>query len=143
MRANVAEWRTPSGRYNAGVDLVDRHVGQGRGDKLAYVDTSRRLTYGDLRARTDRFARALQALGIRREQRVILILLDSVDFPVAFLGALKAGVVAVPLNTLLNAEQWRYMIEDSRAEAIVVSGEVLDRALQVVEARLRHLALCG
>ncbi len=133
MRGDVAEWRAPAGRYNAGVDLVDRHVGHGRGDKLAYVDTSRRLTYGDLRARTDRFARALQALGIRREQRVILILLDSVDFPVAFLGALKAGVVAVPLNTLLNAEQWRYMIEDSRAEAIVVSGEVLDRALPVVE----------
>jgi 4-hydroxybenzoate-CoA ligase len=143
MTSESDRWSSPTGRYNAAADLVDRHPAEGRGSKLAFVDPKRRLTYAELKERTDRFASALQSLGIRREQRVVLILLDTVDFPVAFLGALKAGIVAVPLNTMLTPEQWHFMIEDSRAEAVVISAELLERARPVLEeiGAGRHLQL--
>ncbi len=121
-------WTPPTGRYNAGADLVDRHLPAGRGRKAAFVDPRRELSYAALAERTDRFANALRGLGLRREDRVVLLLLDTVDFPVAFWGAIKAGVVAVPINTLLSPDQWQYMIEDSRAAAVVISAELLERA---------------
>jgi 4-hydroxybenzoate-CoA ligase len=121
-------WTPPTGRYNAGADLVDRHLPAGRGRRTAFVDARRELTYAALAERTDRFGNALRGLGLRREDRVVLLLLDTVDFPVAFWGAIKAGVVAVPINTLLPPDQWQYMIEDSRAAAVVISAELLERA---------------
>jgi len=114
--------------YNAAVDLIDRHAEAGRGAKIAYLDPYRQLTYAELKERTDRLANGFRNLGVQREQRIVLIMLDTIDFPVAFWGAIKAGVVAVPLNTLLTTDQWRYQIEDSRATAVIVSGELMDRA---------------
>ncbi len=114
--------------YNAAVDLVDRHPEAGRGAKVAYIDPRRQLTYAGLKERTDRLANAMHSLGVQREQRIVLIMLDTIDFPVAFWAAIKAGVVAVPLNTLLPAELWRYQIEDSRATVVIVSAELIDRA---------------
>jgi 4-hydroxybenzoate-CoA ligase len=105
-REEAGRWQPPTGRYNAAVDLVDRHPAEGRGAQAAFVDPDRRITYAELKDRTDRFATALRRLGVVPEQRVALILLDTVDFPVAFWGAIKAGVAAVPLNTLLTTEQW-------------------------------------
>ena len=97
--------------------------------------------------RCDRFANALRGLGIAREHRIVLIMTDTVDLPVAFWGAIKAGVVPIPLNTLLTQEQWTYMIEDSRADAVVVSAELLDRAGPVVEEiaqrRKLHVIVSG
>jgi 4-hydroxybenzoate-CoA ligase len=123
----------PAGPYNAAVDLVDRNVLEGRGARLACIDPARRLTYAELAERSNRWANALARIGIHREQRVVMIVLDTVDFPVAFWGALKAGVVVVPLNTLLDADQWRYMVEDSRAVAVVISAELFDRARVMLE----------
>ncbi|KAB2849507.1 MAG: benzoate-CoA ligase family protein [Hyphomicrobiaceae bacterium] len=134
-------WAPPSGSYNAAVDMVDRNVREGRGGRPAFIDPRRRLTYAELMQRCDRFANALPRLGIAREQRIVMIMLDTVDFPSVFWGAIKAGVVPVPLNTLLPAETWRFMIEDSRAEAVVISPELLERAAPALEevARRRHL----
>ena len=134
-------WTPPTGAYNAAVDMIDRHLQEGRADKLALVDHKTRLTYAELAARTNQFAHALPRLGIARERRIILIMLDTVDLPVAFWGAIKAGVVPVPVNTLLTLEQWSYMIEDSRADAVVISAELYERAytmLSEITAR-RHL----
>lgn len=114
--------------YNAGVDLVDRHIAEGRGAKVAYLDPARQLTYAQLKDRTDRLANGLRRLGLQREQRIVLIMLDTIDFPVAFWAAVKAGAVAVPLNTLLTTDQWRYQIEDSRAAFVIVSPELSERA---------------
>jgi benzoate-CoA ligase family protein len=114
--------------YNAAVEFVDRHVMQNRGAKLAFLDARRSLTYAQLKERTDRFANALPRLGIGRERRIALILLDTVDFPPVFWGAIKAGVLPVPINTLMTAEQWRYVVADSRAEAIVISAALLEKA---------------
>jgi 4-hydroxybenzoate-CoA ligase len=111
--------------YNACSDLLDRNVEAGRADKIAFVDPSRNLTYAQLQADTSRFARLLKALGVRREERIALAMLDTVDLPVAFLGAIRAGIVPVPLNTMLSTEQYRYLLEDSRARVLVVSGALL------------------
>ena len=111
--------------YNAAVEFVDSNVARGRGAKAAFIDPTRTLTYAELKERTDRFANALPRLGIGRERRIVLIMLDTVDFPPVFWGAIKAGVLPVPINTLMTAEQWRFVIRDSRADAIVVSSELL------------------
>jgi 4-hydroxybenzoate-CoA ligase len=133
MTRDEERWNPPAGTYNAAADLIDRHPGEGRGAKPAFIDPRRQLTYADLKDRVARFAGALRDLGVRREERVVQILLDTVDFPVAFWGTIRAGCVSVPINTLLTPDQWRFMIEDSRAKAVVVSADLLERAAPVVE----------
>ena len=111
--------------YNAATDFVDANVAAGRGAKTAFADGKRNLSYGELLAQSQRFAHGLRALGLRQESRIALLLLDTVDYPVAFWGSLRAGVVCIPLNTLLAPEQYFYMLDDSRAEAIFVSAPLL------------------
>ncbi|HEX6003748.1 MAG TPA: AMP-binding protein, partial [Burkholderiales bacterium] len=108
--------------YNAVSDFVDAHIAAGRASKIAFVDPGRSLTYGDLQARTIRFANALRDLGIEEEQRVALLLNDTVDYPVAFWGTLRAGCVAVPLNIYLTLPQYAYILADCRARALVVEA---------------------
>jgi acyl-CoA synthetase (AMP-forming)/AMP-acid ligase II len=140
-------WQHPAGPYNAAVDLVDRHVNDGLGSKAAFIDTSGQLTYAELKQRTDRFGAALRGLGIAPEQRVALILLDGLDFPAAFWGAVKAGIVAVPFNTLLPNDAWRYMLVDSRAAAVVISAPLYERAAPMLaelrQTRPMHVIVSG
>jgi benzoate-CoA ligase len=107
--------------YNAAADLVDRHVAAGRGDRIAYRDDRGACTYAELAALIGRAGRALAGLGVQPEQRVALVMLDTIDFPAVFLGAIKLGAVAVPLNTLLTAGDYAHMLRDSRARVVVVS----------------------
>ncbi|HEX6154878.1 MAG TPA: AMP-binding protein, partial [Burkholderiales bacterium] len=88
--------------YNAAVDLIGRNLAAGRGAKIAYIDDSGSCTYAQLAERVDRAASALRGLGIKREQRIAIAMLDSVDWVALFLGAIKAGIVPVALNTLLT-----------------------------------------
>src|SRR5205814_2781915 len=81
---------------------------------------------------------ALRDIGLRTEERLALLLYDTVDFPAAFWGAVRAGIVVLPLNTLLNAEQYAYILGDSRATAIVVSAS-LGKMLAPILDRLRRL----
>jgi 4-hydroxybenzoate-CoA ligase len=124
--------------YNAVTDFVDANIIQGRGAKLAFTDGSRSLSYDELHVATCRFASGLSALGLRQESRIALLMLDTVDFPIAFWGAIRAGIVCIPLNTLLNSEQYAYMLDDSRAVAVVVSA-ALARTIAPIVARLPHL----
>ncbi|MBV9290572.1 MAG: benzoate-CoA ligase family protein [Hyphomicrobiales bacterium] len=95
-----------------------------RPEKLAYIDDQGALTYRDLDERARRLAAALKDAGIKREERVLLLMQDSADWPVAFLGALLAGVVPVAVNTLMTADDYAYMLEHSRAQCALVSGAV-------------------
>ena len=110
-----------SNHYNAASDFVDTNVREGRGGKLAFRDAERELTYGQLQERVARVGPAFSRLGVRREERVLLLMQDTIDFPVVFWGAIRAGIVPVPLNTLLGADQYRYILADSRAGLVVVS----------------------
>ena len=124
--------------YNAVTDFVDANVTRGFGDKVAFTDSARSLTYAQLQERTYRFAAALKALGLCEENRLILVCHDTVDYPVAFWGAIRAGIVPVPVNTLLTAEQYAYLFADSRAAAIVVTASVAPTVLPLRD-RLPHL----
>ncbi len=121
--------------YNAAVDFVDRNVSEGRGDKTAFIDASRHLTYGELRDAASRVGPMLRRLGVERENRVALVMLDTVEFPILFWGAIRAGVVPVLLNTRLTVDQYRYLLEDSRAKVVFVSTALLPD-LQEAAARL-------
>ena len=92
--------------YNATVDLIDVNLAAGRGDKLAVIDDRGRYTYGEIAQRMARCGNALKALGVGMEQRVALCMLDTVDFPAMFLGAIRLGAVPIPLNTLLTADDY-------------------------------------
>jgi benzoate-CoA ligase len=131
--------------YNAAVDLVESNLKAGRGPKTAFVDDAGRYSYDDLAARVDRFANLLRHLGIEPEQRVVLALLDTIDFPAAFLGCIKAGAVPVAVNTLLTPADYDYMLGDSRARALVVSDALLPRLAPVLDRHpcLRHVLVSG
>jgi benzoate-CoA ligase len=111
--------------YNAAADLVERNLAAGRGPKTAFIDDRGRYSYSELADRVSRFANLLRRLGIHPEQRILLCLHDTIDFPTAFLGAIKAGVVPVAVNTQLTASDYGFMLADSRARAVVVSRLVL------------------
>ncbi len=106
-------------RFNFAQHLLT--LNEARGDKIAYRDDRCALSYADLAHRVRCFAAGLLAHGLQPEQRVLLVMLDTVDLPVAFLGALYAGVVPVPVNTLLTADNYGYMLTHSDAKMIVVS----------------------
>src|ERR1700738_411346 len=114
-----------SGSYNAVTWLLDRNIEEGRGAKLAFTDTVSELTYGGLQQQSRRVANLLRRLGVRREERVAMIMLDTVDFPIVFLGAIRAGIVPVPLNTLLTSDQYAYVLADCRARVLFISEALL------------------
>ena len=113
----------PGPRFNFAQHLIE--VNAGRGAKLAYIDDHGSLSYAALAERVRRLAAGLLAQGVRREERVLLLMHDGTDWPVAFLGALYAGVVPVAVNTLLTADDYAYMLQHSRAQAAMVSAALL------------------
>lgn len=108
---------------NAASYFVDRHVEEGRSEKVAFREavTGRTLTYGALADMSGLAAAAMLQQGIRRDERMAMLLLDQIEFPILFWGALKAGVIPVPLNTLLATPVYDAILRDSRATALVVS----------------------
>jgi 4-hydroxybenzoate-CoA ligase len=121
--------------------FVDRHIDEGRADAPVFFDPWRSLTYATLAEHTHRFASALRAAGVGRERRMAMLLVDTIDFPIAFWGALRAGVVPVPLNTLLTPDMVGYILADSRAEALVISASLVPQLLPVLQglAELRRI----
>jgi 4-hydroxybenzoate-CoA ligase len=131
--------------YNAVSELLDRNIAEGRGDKVAFIDPFRQLSYGELKANTCRFANLLRRLDVRREERVAMIMMDTVEFPIVFLGCLRAGVVPVPLNTLLTPQQYAYALADSRAKVVFISHTLLASLEGVLQAlrQLREVITVG
>src|SRR5689334_13054723 len=110
--------------YNFALDLFDRFRAKGWLDRTAYIDQRGSWTYSALRTRAEEFSLLLESLQVRQEERVLICMLDGIDWPAVFLGAIQAGRVAVPVNTLLTEDDYRYMLEDSRARVLVVSQEL-------------------
>ena len=107
--------------YNFVADLFGRFCDAGWMQKTAYIDPRGTWSYGALAERAERFGHVLRTLGVRRGERILICLTDTIDWPTAFLGAIKAGVVAVPVNTLMSEDDYRFMLADSRARALIVS----------------------
>ena len=131
--------------YNAAHDLIERNLGAGRGTKLAYVDDAGRYTYADLAERVNRAGNALRGLGLQMEDRILLCHLDTIDWPAVFLGAIKAGIVPVAVNTLLTSSDYEFMLNDSRAKALVVSEPLLGQFARILGTcpRLKHVVVSG
>lgn len=133
---------------NAAIYFVDRHVGEGRADKVAFREADgrkRSLTYGQLAEETGRFAGALYRHGVRREERIAMIVQDQIEFPVIFWGALKAGAIPVPLNTLLSASVYESILTDSRASILVVSEKLWETVKPAIQDNrfLRAVVVIG
>ena len=113
----------PADQFNFAQWLLERNAGHP--ERPAFIDDHGTLTYGELSQRVRSLAAGLRSLGIRREERVLLLMQDCNDWPVSFLGAMYAGLVPVAVNTLLTPDDYAYMLEHSRAQAVLVSGALL------------------
>jgi benzoate-CoA ligase family protein len=126
--------------FNVAAYFVDRHVAEGRGSKVAVECGDERVTFAQLRERVNRTGSALRdALGVRREERVMLLLLDTPDFTTSFFGAIKIGAVPVPVNTLWKAPDYRYVFNDSRARVLIISEALLPVFEQIPRSDLPDL----
>jgi benzoate-CoA ligase family protein len=125
-------------RFNAAEYFVDRNVTEGRGDHVAILSGDSVLSYRDVLTGVNRTGNALRALGVEIENRVMLLLLDCPEFALCFFGAMKIGAVPVPVNTLLKAQEYRHLLDDSRARVLVVSEELL-ATVEPILAGLRYL----
>jgi benzoate-CoA ligase len=131
--------------YNAAADLIDPNLAAGRAKKTAYIDDQGSYSYGWLSRQVNRCGNALKSLGLGMEQRIMLIMLDTVDLPCVFLGAMKIGAVPVPVNTLLTTEDYRYMLADSRARMLVVSAALFDKVKPALDGQpwLQQVIVAG
>lgn len=125
----------PGERFNLAQHLLD--INADRSGRVAFIDDRGAMTYGELSTAVRGMAGALRKLGIKREERLLLLMHDCNHWPVAFLGAVHAGIVPVAVNTLLNADDYAYMLEHSRAQAALVSGALLP-ALKAAMAKSDH-----
>src|SRR5437588_158765 len=119
--------------------LVDRHVREGRGGRTAILCGDESVTYAEIADRSNRLANGLRSLSVRREERVLLLLLDTPAFAYSFFGAQKIGAVPIPTNTLLKSQDYRYMLNDSRATAAIVSEALLPQLTAIPRAELPYL----
>lgn len=125
--------------FNIAEYLVDRHVREGRGDRTAILCGDEAVTYAQVGERSNRVANGLRALGLRAEDRVMLLLLDSPTFVYSFFGAQKLGAVPIPTNTLLKSQDYLYMLNDSRARIAIVSEPLLPQLAAIARHELPYL----
>ena len=120
--------------FNAATYFIDAHMGAGRQEKIAYIDDDGRYSYGDLCVRVNQAGNALKNLGLAPESRIAMVMSDSIDFVCVFWGAIKAGFVPVPINTLLTQEHYGYILDDCRAQVLVISSSLYDSVDPLIDA---------
>lgn len=125
--------------FNVAAYFIDRHMAEGRGAKTAIECGERKITYRELFERVNRAGNALKKLSMRREERVALLLLDTPEFGICFFGAVKAGGVPVPMNTMLKPAEYEYMLNDCRARILIVSESLYPQIEAIPRERLRYL----
>src|SRR5712692_10058774 len=126
-------------QFNVADYLVDRHVREGRGGRTAILCGDESVTYAQVAERSNRVGNGLRSLGVRREERVLLLLLDTPAFAYGFFGAQKIGAVPIPTNTLLKSQDYRYMLNDSRATVAIVSAPMLPQLASIPRRELPYL----
>jgi len=131
--------------FNAAVYFIDRHIDEGRGNAIAIECEDRRVSYASLSEQVNRTGSALRGLGIRPEERILLLMLDSPEMVFAFFGAIKIGAVPIPTNTLWTSSDYEFLLRDSRAAVVVVSAALYPRIADVVPRCpwVRHVLVVG
>jgi benzoate-CoA ligase family protein len=124
--------------FNAAVEFVDRHITEGRTERIALRHEGRTLTYGQVAEMVNRVGNALRDLGVEMENRVLLLLYDSPEFAASFFGAMKIGAVPVPVNTMMRAQDYEYLLNNSRAKVLIAHRPLWDEVVKV-RARLKYL----
>jgi benzoate-CoA ligase family protein len=132
-------------RFNASTFFVDRHVAEGRGNKVAFIHDEGELTYAGLQELVNRAGNALGGLGVEPEHRVLCLLLDTPAFLASFWGAIKIGAVPIPINTMMRGQDYLYFLNDSRARVAIISEPLLAEAGPILsQARyLKHVVVVG
>ena len=132
-------------QFNAAHDLLERNINEGRADKIAYIDDDGSHTFQDLVDRANQTANALTDLGLVMEDRLMIIQTDTVDFPATFLGAIKVGIIPIAVNTLLTSDDYEFMLDDSRAKALIVSSSFITKLTPAIEKSkyLKHTIVSG
>lgn len=123
-------------RFNVAVPFVDRHIHEGRGSQLAIRSAGEDVSYATLAERVAQCGNALRRLGLPPKARLLMAVKDCPEFFYLFWGAIKAGILPVPLSTELRLDDYKYMIEDSRCAAVVYSSEFAGE----IEAAVAHSA---
>lgn len=131
-------------RFNLADYFVDRHIREGRGEKIAIRRGSESLTYAQVAERVNRVGNGLRRVGIKPQERVLLLLPDGSSFVSAYFGAIKIGAVAVPTNTALSGADYAYLLDESQAAGLIVHSSVWTRIEQELSHRktLRHVMVC-
>jgi benzoate-CoA ligase family protein len=130
-------------RLNAATVFIDEHLTQGRGEQVAVRWRDEVVTYRQLAVQVNKTGNALHRLGVRPEERVLLVVLDSPAFVYSFWGALKIGAIPVPVNTALRSEDYAYLVGDSRATTLIVSAELWPIVAPVVQSRSIQTIIVG
>src|SRR5262249_35023570 len=132
--------------FNVATHFVDRNVDAGRGAQVAIECDGQRITYAEVFSNVNRVGSALRRLGVRPEERVVLLLPDGPEFVYSFFGAIKIGAIPVPLNTLWKPADYGFVLHDSRAAVAIVGDDLLAAIDAVPAARcrsIRHIVAAG
>ncbi len=131
--------------FNVAAEFVDRHIREGRADEIALRCEGRTCTYGELAESVNRVGNALRGLGVEMENRVLLLLYDTLEFAASFFGAIKIGAVPFPVNTLLRPQDYEYFLNDSRAKVLIAHRPLWDEVAKVRSRLkfLRHVVIVG
>ncbi len=132
-------------QFNAADYLVHRHLAEGRAGNLAVRGSGSDLTYGDLSSRVRTVGAALRGLGLRRDDRVLMVMSDDVPMLTTILGAFHAGFVATPISTMLNGAELGRIVADSGAAAVVCTGEFTNSVAEAlrVAPHVEHVVHVG
>ena len=125
--------------FNAASYFVDRHISEGRGEKVAIECAAQRVTYRQLFESVNRVGNALKKLDVRLEERVFLLLLDTPEFAACFFGAIKIGAVPVPVNTLLKSADYEFLLNNSRARVVIASDSLFPNLQSILGERLPYV----
>jgi benzoate-CoA ligase family protein len=126
-------------QFNVATHFIDRHIQEGRGARIAIECGEECVSYQQLLERVNRVGNALKKSGVRREERVALVLLDTPEFAYCFFGAIKVGAVPIPINTLLKPAEYQYILNDSRARMAIVSEPLLPAIDAIPHDQLPYL----
>jgi 4-hydroxybenzoate-CoA ligase len=111
--------------FNAADYFIDRNIRQGRGHKIAIYTDHRNYTYNDLQKMINKTANGMRDLGLRIEEKIMILMLDIPQFYAIFWGAIRIGALPIPVNTMLTPSDYEFYLNDSRARVLAVSEELL------------------